>query len=55
MIEASREDLGGNLIFFFYKTFYFWTAAYVSPLTISYNNFLVCLRFLVRCIIFYIF
>jgi hypothetical protein len=26
---------------FFFKTLYFWTAAYVSPLSISYNDFLV--------------
>jgi hypothetical protein len=31
----------------FFKILYFWTIAYVSPLTISYNDFLVFLLLLV--------
>jgi len=37
----------------FFKILYLWTIAYVSPLTISYNDFLVFLLLLVRCFLLY--
>jgi hypothetical protein len=48
-LERSLEDI----LSFFFHTLYFWTAAFVSPLTISYDDFLVHFIFLVRCFFLY--
>jgi hypothetical protein len=36
-LERSLEDI----IYYFFHTLYHWTAAFVSPLTFSYDDFLV--------------
>jgi hypothetical protein len=36
----DREKTTGDIISMFFKTLYLWTAAYVSPLLISFNDFL---------------
>jgi hypothetical protein len=37
----DRED-AGEILSLFYETLYLWTAALVSPLLITYSDFLVC-------------
>jgi len=36
----DREKTTGDCFSMFFKTLYLWTAAYVSPLLISFNDFL---------------
>jgi hypothetical protein len=38
---GDNERALGEIKSFFFKTLYLWTAAYVSSLTINYNEFLV--------------
>jgi hypothetical protein len=38
--EDSERSMG-DIISLFFETLYLWTAAYVSPLLISYSDFLL--------------
>jgi hypothetical protein len=41
--DAGKERTIGELISFFIHSLYSWTAAYLAPLGISYNDFIVLL------------
>jgi hypothetical protein len=49
--ERTMEDI----ISMFFGTLYFWTTAYVSPLLISFSDFLFCFALSIRLFILYIF
>jgi hypothetical protein len=38
----DRQRTLEEILSLFYKTLYLWTAAYVSPLLLTYSDFLVC-------------
>jgi hypothetical protein len=40
-INFEDETTLGEILSLFYEILYLWTAAYVSPLSISYGDFLV--------------
>jgi len=46
----DKERTIEELIFFFLHSLYSWTAAYLAPLEISYNDFLVLLLLLPNCL-----
>jgi hypothetical protein len=48
-LERPLEDILSS----FFHTLYFWTAAFVSHLMISYDIFLFTFLFLVRCFLLY--
>jgi hypothetical protein len=55
--NRSFEDLersSENIISSFFHTLYLWTAAFISPLMISYDDLLLSFLFLVRCLLLYI-
>jgi len=39
--------------YFLFKTLYFWTVAFVSPLVISYHDFLFYFLLLTKCFLLY--
>jgi hypothetical protein len=43
----------GKLSLLFSNTMYHWTAAFVSPLMISYRDFLILFLHVVRCFLLY--
>jgi hypothetical protein len=48
MNDRNFEDMKRTMweiLFLFYKTLYLWASAYVSPLSISYSDFLVHFAF----------
>jgi hypothetical protein len=54
MIGSLRiERMLSKILSFFYEILYLWTAAYMSPLSVSFNNFLVCLGFLLYILLTY--
>jgi hypothetical protein len=38
----GKERTLGEILSLFYVTLYIWTKAYVSPLLISFSDFIVC-------------
>jgi hypothetical protein len=45
----DRERSLEEILSLFYDTLYLWTVAFVSPLSLSYSDFLFVLLFLVGC------
>jgi hypothetical protein len=48
----EQERTSKEIKFLFFKTFYLWTATYVSRVMISYSNFLILFA-LVKCFLLY--
>jgi hypothetical protein len=59
MNDRNFEDREktGKILSLFYETLYLWTAAYVSPLSLSYSDFPCSFcsttKLLVRCFLLY--